>query len=141
MNASIPQPSQHPAGAADLAFLKAVLGFDAVTCVLLGTVLLLGNAAAARFTGLPAPLLAEADAVLLAFGAFVGWAAVRKAASRLVLLCIVYANVLWCVASVALALFFAQQATQLGRTLVLVQGIAVGALALVEFIAWKRATT
>ena len=138
MQASIRPASPTPHETSSLSMLKALLGFDAVTCLLLGGVLLAANAAAARLTGLPGPLLAEADGVLLLFGAFVGWAALRKAASRVVVLCIVNANLLWAVGSVAVAIVFTE-ATSLGRTLVLVQGMAVGGLAALEYLAWKRA--
>jgi hypothetical protein len=128
------RPSSNPA----LSILKALLGFDALTCMLLGALLLVTNAAAARLTGLPAPLLMEADSVLLVFGAFVAWAAIKKAASRLVVMAIVDANILWALASIALVIFFAEGTTAIGRTLVLVQGIAVGVLAIMEFTAWRR---
>ena len=139
MQASLRTASPAPHESSTSTMLKALLGFDAVTCLLLGGVLMAANAAAARLTGLPAPLLMEADGVLLLFGAFVGWAALKRAASRVVVLCIVNANLLWAVASVAVAILFTD-ATSIGRTLVLVQGVAVGALAVLEFLAWKRST-
>ena len=138
MQASLRPSSTTTHASSTPTMLKALLGFDAVTCLLLGAVLMAANAAAARITGLPAPLLMEADGVLLLFGAFVGWAALKRAASRVVVLCIVNANFSWAVASVAVAILFTD-ATSTGRTLVVVQGVAVGALAVFEFLAWKRA--
>jgi hypothetical protein len=140
MQASIDRSARdtRPSSNSALAMLKTLLGFDALTCMLLGALLLVTNAAAARLTGLPAPLLMEADGVLLVFGAFVAWAAVKKIASRLVVMAIVDANILWALASIALVVF-CEGTTMIGRTLVLAQGVAVGVLAVMEFAAWRLA--
>ena len=120
--------------------LRVLLGIDAATCLSFGIVLVGGNGAVARLTGLSAALLLEAGGVLFAFGAFVAWAASRRPVRRLAVLAIVDLNVLWAIASVALACLD-DAATPLGRALVAAQGVAVGVVGIAELLAGRRIGT
>ena len=118
--------------------LRALLGFDASTCAVLGLALVTANGLAARLTGLPAGPLAEAGVVLIGFAVVIAWIAIRNASSRPAVLFVVDANLLWAAGSVAFAWFFMETGTSIGRLLVAAQGIAVGGLALIEFHALRR---
>ncbi len=120
--------------------LRALLVFDASTCVALGAVLVAADRFVARITGLPPALLAEAGLVLLVFAACLAAVVARRAVPRMAVLAIVDANLAWAVASVVYVVGFADGATPVGRALVAAQGVAVAALATLEFVALRRAS-
>ena len=134
----LPRDRASPHRPTTMNVLKLVLGFDAVTCVVLGAALAAATGPAARLTGLPFPLLLEAGWFLIAFGAFVAWAAWKRSRSTAVVGTIVAANVAWAVASVVHGVVGGGDATTAGTVFVIGQGVATGVLALVEFIALRR---
>lgn len=118
--------------------LKLVLGLDAATCVVLGAALAAATGPAARLTGLPVPLLLEAGWFLVAFGAFVAWAAWKRSRSTAVVGAIVACNVAWAVASIVHGVVGGGDVTTTGTMFVVGQGLATGLLALVELVALRR---
>ena len=119
--------------------LRALLGFDAATCVPFGTLLVAANAAVPRVTGLPPGLLADCGWLLLAFGAVVAATALRRAKSRVAVLAIVDANVAWTFAQHRVRRLRRKRRDTVrpcGRRRT---GVAVGVIAVAEFALWRRA--
>lgn len=115
-------------------FLRAVLYFDAVTCLLMGLLLILGAGPLSSILGLPAPLLRVAALILLPFAGLL-YLTARRPASQAAVALIVAINAAWVVASVALLLSDWIQPTALGVAFVAIQAVAVAAIAAAEGLA------
>jgi hypothetical protein len=105
--------------------LRPVLLFDAATCLIMGVLLIGAGGFVATATELPAALLAGAGIVLLPFSLFVLWAA--RVGGGWPVQFVIAANIAWVLASFG-AIVWAQP-NGLGVVLVVVQAIAVGAIA------------
>jgi len=114
--------------------LRPVLLFDAATCLAMGGLLLAAAGPVAGLTDLPEPLLRAAGMLLLPFALFVWWAA-RQGGSWPVQL-VAGLNLVWVAASFA-ALPFTQP-NALGIAFVVVQAVAVAAIAALQFHALGR---
>jgi hypothetical protein len=117
--------------------LRSLLVFDAVTCTVMGALLMLGSGALADLTLLPAALLTEAGIVLLAVAAFILFVATRRVMPALGVIAIIAGNAFWVVGSLAVVLVVTPNA--LGTGFVLAQAFAVAALASLELTAWRAA--
>jgi len=114
--------------------LRALLVFDALTCLLMGTGLLVASGLIEAWLGIPAAVSVGAGGVLLAFGAGVGWAASRPTISPLAVSVIVAANTLWAAESL-LALAFGWLTPNVwGQGFVVVQAVAVALIAQLQFL-------
>jgi hypothetical protein len=111
--------------------LQQILGFDALTCVAMGLLLLAAAAPLAGLLGLPQDLLFHAGAVLLPCAALM-YAAARTLNRSLVWL-VILGNVAWVVASVAVA--FLVEPTSLGLVFIVAQAVVVDILA---FLEWRK---
>ena len=108
--------------------LKQLLGFDALTCLAFGALLIAMSAPLAALLGLPAALLFYAGVALLPCAA-VMWLAARTLAKPLVWV-VVIGNFAWAAASVVVA--FALPTTSLGLAFVLAQAALVAILGVME---------
>jgi hypothetical protein len=117
--------------------LRSLLVLDAVTCAIMGGVLIPGAAALAELTGLPATLITEAGIILLAVAVFIVIVATRRAMPALGVIAIIAGNAFWVVGS--LAVLLATAPNVLGTGFVLAQAAAVAALATLELAAWRAA--
>lgn len=120
-------------------FLRSVLLFDAVTCILGGALLLGLSSALERLLGIPAGLSLAAGPLLLAFGAAVAWVGTRPEVLQVAVRVIVSLNALWAVESLlALGLGWLEP-NALGRYFLVAQALAVLVIAELQFIGLRRA--
>lgn len=119
-------------------FLRLALGADAVASAALGLLCAAGATPLAGLLGLPEMLLRAAGLVLLPWAALVALAATRGALRSTYVWAIIAVNVVWAIDSFGL-LFGAQiNPTSLGTAFVIVQAIAVLALAECELIGLRQ---
>lgn len=121
----------------NLLSLRPLLALDAATCAVMGLALDFGARPLAALTGLPAPLLLYAGISLLPIALFMAVAAWRPHtfAVRLIIL----GNAAWVAASLALLVSGWVAPNGLGIAFVMVQALAVAALALLEQAAARAA--
>jgi hypothetical protein len=110
--------------------LRAVLAFDAVTCLVMGVLLVAGAAPLAGWSGLPVNLLRVAGVALFPSAALMATAAATRRPALVWL--VIAGNVAWVLASLAVAAVVAS-ATAVGIISILVQAVAVAVLAWLEF--------
>lgn len=115
-----------------IASIRALLLFDAATCLLMGLVLLLARAPLAALTQIPAPLLVWAGGALLPVALFMAAAGLAKPVRHWTALLVVAGNLLWVFASLALVVAI-DGLTVLGIGFVLSQAVAVAALTWLEY--------
>lgn len=118
-------------------FLPTVLRVDAASCAATGALQLAGAPRLADWFGLPAPLLTATGAFLLAVCAYALWAS-RMPIRRPAVLLLVAGNALWVLGCVAL-LAVGAATTPLGQAWLVVQAVAVGLLAELEWSGLRRA--
>jgi hypothetical protein len=114
--------------------LKQVLGFDALSCLAFGVLLMVGANPLGGPLGLPQALLFYAGVLLMPCAALM-WLAARTLAQPLVW-SVILGNVAWVIASVFIAFSF--EATTLGLMFIAAQAIFVDVLALLEWRALRR---
>ena len=118
-------------------FLPLVLRLDAASCAATGLLQLAAASTLAGLFGLPEPLLVASGWFLLAVCAFALFAS-RKPVRRPLVVLMVLGNALWVLGCVAL-LAAGVPGTGLGQAWLVVQAVAVGLLAELEWMGLKRA--
>jgi hypothetical protein len=118
-------------------FLPAVLWADAASALATGALQLAAAPLLSEWLGLSAGLLTASGWVLLAVGAYAAWIA-RGPIRRPAVLALVAGNALWVAGCVELLLTGAA-ATALGVAWLVVQALAVGVLAEMEWMGLRRA--
>jgi hypothetical protein len=118
--------------------LRLALKADAAASGAMGVLLVAAGGALAEPLGAPAGLLVSAGAALLAYAAFVLWAALRSSPHPGPARAIVAANVLWVALSVATAFAGWFPLTTLGQVFVLAQAAAVALLSLWQVTALRH---
>lgn len=118
--------------------LRRALQADALVSGAMALLLSLAANPLSRMLGLPQPLLLESGLFLIAYAAFVGFLGVRSALPRLVVLVVIIGNALWTLGSIALLLSGAVAPNALGVTFVVMQAVAVGVFAELQWIGLKR---
>jgi hypothetical protein len=113
--------------------LKPLLLVDALTCVLMGALLVLAAAPMATLLGLPQDLLFYAGLVLFPCAALMAQAA--RSLHRLLVWMVILGNFAWVVASGAIV--FVLEPTTLGVAFTLIQAAAVALLGILEWRAWR----
>ena len=115
-----------------ITLLRFALYADAAATAATG--LLMAGAARmlAQVTGIPAAFSLPVGLGLVAFAAFVGWVAWRAPTSRLLAMLVVGVNALWVVGSIIVLATGLFPLTLFGTAFVIVQAVAVGALALLQ---------
>jgi hypothetical protein len=108
--------------------LKQLLGFDALTCLAFGVLLLAASTPLAALLGLPVALLFYAGVVLLPCAALMFLA--MRTLSRPLVMIVVCGNFAWAIASIGVV--FAVEATALGVVFVLGQALLVAVLGVLE---------
>ena len=117
--------------------LRPLLWIDAATCAAMGLLLVLCTDALSDILGLPSALVREVGIILLPFGLFVAWAALRPEPRRSARI-VIAANVAWVVGSFALLAGPWVTPSPLGAAFVAVQAIAVAAITALELAAAAR---
>jgi len=119
--------------------LRAVLAFDAVTCLLMGSALLLAGSVLGELLAISPIVLRAAGAVLLLFAAGVGHLARRTVPSSAGVITVIVLNAIWAIESL-LALWTGWlEPNTLGTAFVVAQAIAVAAIAEAQFVGMRRA--
>ena len=115
-----------------ITLLRFALYADAAATAATG--LLMAGAAGmlAQVTGIPAAFSMPVGLGLIAFAAFVGWVGWRAQTSRPLAMLVIAVNALWVVGSIVVLVAALFPLTLLGTAFVLVQAVAVGALALLQ---------
>ena len=117
-------------------FLPTVLWADAGSALATGLLQLAAAPLLAQWFGLPPVLLTASGWVLLAVAAYAAWCA--RQPRRPAVLALVAGNALWVLGCLEL-LFTGGAGTLLGQAWLVVQAVAVGVLAELEWIALRRA--
>jgi hypothetical protein len=120
--------------------LRTALVLDAVISGATGVLLAAGAGLLGDLLSLPQGLLRYAGLSLLPFAAAVGYVATRETLSPSSVWTVVSVNAAWVVASVALLVSGSVSPNALGVTFVLVQAVAVAALADVQYFGLRRVT-
>ena len=118
-------------------FLRRILLADAVISGMTGVLMLAAANLLARVLGFPEPLLRYAGFSLLPFAALVLYLAKRDVLPRGGVWTIIALNAGWVIASVAL--LFLAAPSPAGYAFVIVQAIAVAALAEMQYMGLRRA--
>lgn len=128
-----------PVSLASNPLLRAALRLDAIASGAMGVILLAGAPWLRSLLGMPQPLLLAVGAVCLCWGLFVGAVSRRERLTEGVVWAIIVLNAVWVIESAALLLLGWVQPTQLGTAFVIVQALAVAALAELQFVGLTRA--
>jgi hypothetical protein len=118
--------------------LRRLLFVDAAISGVSGVLLLAAASPLARLLALPEPLLRYSGFSLLLFAALVLYLATRDILPRGGVLTIIALNIAWVVASAALLLTGGVAPNALGYAFVIVQAIAVAALAEMQYMGLRR---
>ncbi len=110
--------------------LRSVMLFDAATCLAMGALLVAAAGPVAALTDLPVSLLRDAGLALFPFALFVLWSARRGGTPVRIVAAL---NLAWVAAS--FAAIAVTQPNALGTTFVVVQALAVGGIAGLQFYA------
>lgn len=116
--------------------LPRLLGLDALTCGGFGLLLLAASGPIGALTGLPGGLLFWVGLALLPVAGFMAWAARQASPPAWATALVVWGNLGWVVASVAVLFVYGNP---LGVAFVLAQAAAVAVLALLEWRASRAA--
>jgi hypothetical protein len=117
--------------------LRRALWADAFVSSGLGVLQLAGGAALAARLGLPQPLVWATGLFMLVYVATLLWLARRKPIASWCVAVIVYGNTVWAAACVAIWASGEVLPTALGIAYLLLQALAVFALAAWQFVGWR----
>jgi hypothetical protein len=120
-------------------FLRRVLLADAAASLATGLLMLLGAGMLGPLLGLPEALLRTAGAVLLPFAAVVAWLGSRPSPTRAAVWSVIACNGVWVAESILLLWLEWVTPNTLGSAFVIVQAVAVGALAELEYFGLRKA--
>lgn len=118
--------------------VRAVVWFDASTAVLLGALHLLLTDSLAEWLGLGPALLQASGVVMLAFGALAVAVASAAVLPRTALAVLATGNFAWALGSLVLVLGSSLSPTGLGQAYLWVHGVAVAALAELQWMGARR---
>jgi hypothetical protein len=116
---------------------RAILG-DAIFSGASAVLLTLGAGELAPLLNLPEALLRETGLFLIAYAALVGWLGTRQAMPRPLVVIVIAGNAAWTLASIALLFSGAVTPNLLGEVFVVMQAVAVGTLAELQYIGLRR---
>jgi hypothetical protein len=120
-------------------FLRKVLIVDAASGAASCLLHLLGAGALAGLLGVPYGVLVTSGLLLLLFVAAAAYVALCDPIPRPLVSALIAANWAWVIASAAVLYLDAPTLTQLGKAYVIVQAVAVAALAELEWLGLRRA--
>jgi hypothetical protein len=119
-------------------FLRRALLADAVFSGVSALGLTFGAGAFAALLGLPEALLLETGLFLIAYAAFVGWLGTRQSTLKTLVAIVIAGNAAWTLASIALLLSGAVSPNLLGEIAVVVQAIATGVFAELQYVGLRK---
>ena len=119
-------------------FLSRALLADAIFSGVAAVTLTLGAGVLARFRNLPEALLRESGLFLIAYTALVGWLGTRSSVMKMLVLFVIVGNAAWTLGSIALLFSGAVSPNLLGQVLIVVQAIATGVFAELQYIGLRK---
>jgi uncharacterized protein YjeT (DUF2065 family) len=119
-------------------FLRRALAADAIFSGVAAVLLTADAGMLAPLLQLPEALLRETGLFLIAYTALVGWLATRTIAPKALVMLVVAGNAAWTVGSLALLFSSAVSPNLLGEAFVVVQAIATGVFAELQYIGLRR---
>jgi hypothetical protein len=120
-------------------FLRGALALDAIASGAMGIGLSAAPGLLGGLFGLPAELLIYAGMFLIVYAAFVAWLALRQRPESSLVWLVIVGNGLWVIASLALMASGWVAPSALGYAFVIVQALAVGVFAELQFVGVRRA--
>lgn len=138
MSSSLPTTAR-PQSLDGTAWLRRALWIDVLFSGVAGVAMGAGHALLAPLLGLPEGLLVGAALVCLAWAAALGALARRPHMPRSLVWCVILGNGAWVAASIALLAFGWVQPSGLGTAFLVVQAVAVGGFAELQWWAMRRA--
>jgi hypothetical protein len=122
-------------------FLRYVLWADALSCLACGLLQVSFTATVSERLGLPAMLLADTGMFLLFYGAAVAFLATRIRTPSAIIWLLIFGNIGWAAACIALLLGGGLELTLLGKAYVVAQALAVGVLAELQYLGVRQINT
>jgi hypothetical protein len=119
-------------------FLRRAILADAIFSGLSAVLLTFDAGALAPLLDLPEALLRETGLFLIAYAALVGWLGTRQTLPRALVAIVIAGNAAWTLASIALLFSGAVTPNLVGEAFVVMQAIAVGAFAELQYIGLRR---
>jgi hypothetical protein len=119
-------------------FLRRAILADAIFSGLSAVLLTFDAGALAPLLDLPEALLRETGLFLIAYAALVGWLGTRPTMPRVLMAIVIAGNAAWTLASIALLFSGAVTPNLVGEAFVVMQAIAVGAFAELQYIGLRR---
>ena len=113
-------------------FLRTVLKLDAASCLAMAAITFPASSALEPLLGVPAALLQGAGLSLVPIGLFILWLGTRAEAPAALVYAVILGNMGWAASSLATA-FGLPGITAAGTALVAGQGLAVLAIAFLEY--------
>ena len=119
-------------------FLRRAIQADAIFSGISAALLTFGAGELAPLLNLPEALLRETGLFLVAYAALVGWLGTRPSMPKALLVIVIAGNAAWTLASIALLFSGTVTPNLLGEVFVMMQAIAVGALAELQYVGLRR---
>ena len=119
-------------------FLRRAIQADAIFSGVSALLLTFGADALAPWLNLPEALLREIGLFLIAYAALVGWLGTRQSMPKPLVVIVISGNAAWTLASIALLFSGAVTPNLLGEAFVVIQAIAVGVLAELQYIGLRK---
>ena len=119
-------------------FLRRAILADAIFSGISALLLTFGGGALAPLLNLPEALLRETGLFLIAYATLVGWLGTRWSMPKVLVAIVIAGNAAWTLASVALLFSGAVTPNLLGEAFVVMQAIAVGAFAELQYVGLRR---
>lgn len=119
-------------------FLRRALQIDAIFSGVSALMLVLGAGILAPLTNLPESFLRDTGLVLVIFVLGVGYLASREMMPKLAVWAVIAVNAVWTIDSLALLASGWVSPNLLGQVFIVMQAIAVGVFAELEFIGLRR---
>jgi hypothetical protein len=122
-------------------FLRRALLADAIFSGISAVALTFGAGVLAPFLDLPEALLRESGLFLIAYAAFVAWLGTRASMPKLLVAIVVAGNAAWTLASIGLLFSSMVSPNILGEIVVVMQAIATGVFAELQYIGQRKSSS
>jgi hypothetical protein len=119
-------------------FLRRALLADAVFSGASAALIAPAAGAISPLLELPEALLRETGFFLIAYTVLVAWLSARQAVPKALVMIVIAGNALWTLASLALLLSGTVRANLFGEAVIVVQAIATGVFAELQYIGLRR---
>lgn len=122
-------------------FLRRALRADAIFSGASALMLVLGAGLFASLTNLPETFLRNTGLVLVIYAALVGYLGTRGIVSKAAVWAVIAVNVIWAIDSIILLVSGWVSPNLLGQALIVMQAIAVGVFAELQFIGLRKSAS